>query len=107
MALNNAKASFASAAKRVEFTRNAGSHGAAIYAWNSSIAFNGPALLANNRAEFGSGGAMLLYLSGVTFNATATLRENSVWRCAYMVSGMLDLFTHENIEFQQLQPCTY
>jgi predicted outer membrane repeat protein len=80
MALTNAKATFASAAKIVQFTANTGDYGAGVNAMNSSIFFNGPALFTNNRANFGAGGAVYLRLSYVTFNATATLRNNRVWR---------------------------
>ncbi|KAF6254129.1 hypothetical protein COO60DRAFT_1462864 [Scenedesmus sp. NREL 46B-D3] len=81
MYLSRASATFASAARTVQFTRNRGSYGAAMKAYESNVQFNGPVLMADNTAIEGAGGAFHLLLSNVTFNARATVRNNSLHGC--------------------------
>jgi hypothetical protein len=70
----------------VQFIANSGSYGPALSAYNSSIIFNGPVIVADNIAREGAGGAFSLTISEVTFDAVATVRNNTLDWCT-MVSA--------------------
>lgn len=81
MALRGAKATFQSS-RTVQFVANRGSYGPAINSYNASIAFNGPVLVTGNTALWGAGGALYLEFSDVTFNAAATVYNNTLNGCS-------------------------
>jgi hypothetical protein len=87
MHLRDAAATFASTIKTVLFVGNTGNYGPAVKVHKSSIVFNGPVVVADNRSPWGAGGAFDVELSDVTFNGTATFRNNSLGGCT-MVSDM-------------------
>jgi hypothetical protein len=62
----------------VQFSGNSGNFGPALNGDNSSIFFNGPVVLADNRAAWGAGGAIYLKSSNLTFNGTATIKNNTL-----------------------------
>uniref|UniRef100_A0A383VSW0 Right handed beta helix domain-containing protein n=1 Tax=Tetradesmus obliquus TaxID=3088 RepID=A0A383VSW0_TETOB len=80
LALRGAKATFQSS-RTVQFLANRGSYGPAINSYNASIAFNGPVLVTGNTALWGAGGALYLEFSDVTFNAAATVYNNTLNGC--------------------------
>jgi hypothetical protein len=79
IALKNASATFMKPTQIVdnEVIKYLDGSGAALNAETSSIVFNGPVTVARNKNTRGAGGACYLKHSNVTFNAAASVQNNS------------------------------
>ncbi|WIA20178.1 hypothetical protein OEZ85_006026 [Tetradesmus obliquus] len=79
IALKNASATFMKPTQIVdnEVIKYLDGSGAALNAETSSIVFNGPVTVARNNNTRGAGGACYLKHSNVTFNAAASVQNNS------------------------------